>query len=109
LGRIIVETDIFKNDWKRLELSEDDKRDLDITLFLNPKAGVVIKNTGGARKLRIEAHGHGKSGGARIIYVDFAVKEKIYLLVAYAKTEKEDLEESEKKAVKQWIGRIANE
>ena len=37
----------------------------------------------------------GKSGSVRVIYVDFEVYEKIYLLTAYAKNEKENLSDDE--------------
>ena len=75
----------------------------------NPKAGAVIAHTNGARKIRITAKGHGKSGGARVIYVDFVVKEKIFFLDVYAKGEKLDLDEKEKKAIGETIRRIENE
>lgn len=34
----------------------------------NPEAGVVIKGTGGLRKMRIALQGRGKRGGGRVIY-----------------------------------------
>ena len=45
----------------------------------------------------------GKSGGVRVIYVDFEVYEKIYLLTAYTKNEKDDLTKKERSEIKQLI------
>ena len=67
----------------------------------DPKsAGDVIPGTGGLRKIRMAAKGHGKRGGARVIYVDIEVKESIYLLNVYGKNEKKDLTPAEKNALK---------
>ena len=45
----------------------------------------------------------GKSGGVRVIYVDFEVYEKIYLLTAYTKNEKDNLTKKERSEIKQLI------
>lgn len=45
----------------------------------------------------------GKSSGVRVIYVDFEVYEKIYLLTAYTKNEKENLTKKERSEIKQLI------
>jgi len=99
----------FDEYWDELGLTDEDRRELELILLGNPQAGAVIQRTGGARKIRIQAKGHGKSGGARVIYVDFIVKKKIYFLDIYAKGEKVDLEEDEKKAIKKLIRRLENE
>ena len=56
--------------------------------------------TGGLRKIRIPIEQHGTRGGGRVIYVDIEVKETIYFINVYAKNEKDDLTEDEKKAFK---------
>jgi hypothetical protein len=53
--------------------------------------GKIIKGSGGLRKLRWSAKGHGKSGGVRIIYYWFTTHDTILLLFAYAKNERDDL------------------
>ena len=50
-----------------------------------------MRGTGGVRKMRFAFEHRGKSGSIRIIYVDFEVYEKIYLITAYPKNEKENL------------------
>lgn len=49
------------------------------------------------------AKGHGKRGGARVIYYYFTSESHIALLLAYAKNEAEDLSAAQKKLLKQII------
>lgn len=51
----------------------------------------------------------GKRGGARVIYVDIEVKECIYLLNVYAKNEKNDLTEKEKKVLMKLVAVLKEE
>ena len=107
--REFICTTVFDKYWLALGLTDDDQRELESRLLENPQAGSVISHTNGARKIRIEAKGHGKRGGARVIYVDFFVQEEIYFLDVYGKGEKVDLEETEKKAISGLIRRLKNE
>lgn len=61
--RTVVETPTFSRQADKL-FSEDDKRELIDLLAASPMAGVEIPVTGGVRKLRFAAAGHGKRGGA---------------------------------------------
>lgn len=45
----------------------------------------------------------GKSGSVRIIYVDFEVYEKIFLITAYPKSEKDNLTDAERNEIRQMI------
>ncbi|MGF6091017.1 type II toxin-antitoxin system RelE/ParE family toxin [Pseudomonas sp. 18173] len=69
-------------------------------LVLNPSAGDVIEGTGGIRKMRVAAKGHGKRGGARVIYYHFVSASQIALLMIYPKNEQQDLTADERKALK---------
>ncbi|MBO5088720.1 MAG: type II toxin-antitoxin system RelE/ParE family toxin [Lachnospiraceae bacterium] len=51
----------------------------------------------------------GKRGGARVIYVDIEVKATIYFINVYAKDEKDDLTEEEKKAFKTVVAFLKEE
>jgi len=77
-------------------------------LLENPRRGAVIANTDGARKARISnpLEKRGKSGSFRYIYTYFEEVEVIYLLVFYSKNEKDDLTDTEEKAIKKLIGEI---
>lgn len=103
MKRSFVELPIFKSRWEALGLNEEDLLRLQIELLADPKVGDVMQGTGGVRKMRFAFEHRGKSGGVRVIYVDFEVYEKIYLLTAYTKNEKDNLTKKERSEIKQLI------
>lgn len=103
MKRSFIELPIFKSRWEALGLNEEDLLRLQIELLADPKAGDVMQGTGGVRKMRFAFEHRGKSGGVRVIYVDFEMYEKIYLLTAYTKNEKENLTKKERSEIKQLI------
>lgn len=109
MTREFVYTAPFSKCWKAMGLNEENLRDLERALLENPQEGDVIEGTGGARKLRIKLGTHGKSGGARVIYLDVFEKEKLYFLFAYPKNVQENLTADQKKAIKNIIEEIKKE
>jgi hypothetical protein len=107
--REFVSTNDFDRYWEALGLNDDDLCALQNKVLNNPLTGDLIQHTGGARKLRVAAKGHGKRGGARVIYVDILVHEKIYLLTAYPKDKKDDLSPEEKKSISILIKTLKDE
>jgi len=107
--REFVEVELFTTLWDALGLNDDDLKELQEFLLENPAVGAVIQGTGGARKVRIALQGKGKSGGGRVIYVDFTVSERIYLLMVYPKSKQGTLSDQQKKAVRYLIGEIRKE
>lgn len=103
MTRTFVELPIFRSRWKELGLNDDDLRRLQEELLADPKIGAVMKGTGGVRKMRFAFEQRGKSGSLRIIYVDFEVYEKIFLITAYPKSEKDNLSDSERNEIRQMI------
>ena len=85
-----VETSIFTKLIKELMIDED-YRKLQIALILRPEQGVLIKKSGGLRKIRWTTKGTGKRGGIRIIYYWDKGDESFYMLFAYPKTKQDDL------------------
>ena len=96
---IFIETPVFTRQIIAL-VDDDDYAELQRELANNPEAGDVIAGTGGLRKIRMAAKGHGKRGGARVIYYYFSCASQIALLLAYAKNEAENLTTAQKKALK---------
>ena len=90
----------FLAKWKHMGLNDDDMRRLEQELLENPKVGPVMQGTGGVRKMRFAFENRGKSGSVRVIYVDFEVYEKIYLVDTYQKSGKENLTREERNAIK---------
>ena len=72
-------------------------------MLLDPKTGAVLKGTGGIRKTRFAFEHRGKSGSIRVIYIDFEVYEKIYLLTAYPKNEKDNLTKAERNELRELV------
>ncbi len=103
MKRTFVELPIFSARWKDLGLDDKDLLRLQTELLANPKVGAVMRGTGGVRKMRFSFEDRGKSGSARVIYVDFEVHEKIYLITAYQKNEKDNLSPSECSELKQMV------
>ena len=84
-------------------LDDCDLKRLQEELFADPKVGAVMRGSGGVRKMRFAFEQKGKSGSVRVIYVDFEVYEKIFLITAYPKNEKDNLTDSERNEIKQMI------
>lgn len=72
-------------------MSDEEYRLSQAQLVDKPDAGKIIQGSGGLRKLRWSAGGHGKRGGVRIIYYWIVARETILLIFAYAKNERDDL------------------
>lgn len=99
---IFVETRAFSRQVMSL-LPDDDYREVQEHLTDHPDAGVIIQGTGGIRKLRWASHGHGKSGGVRIIYYWAVAKDRILLLFMYPKSESDDLSSEERKVLRRIV------
>lgn len=99
---ILVETKAFTARVGEL-LTEEQYRTLQIELVQRPTAGSVIPGTGGLRKLRWAVQGRGKRGGTRIIYFWQTAADRILLLFVFAKNERDDLNESQRRALKKIV------
>lgn len=87
---IFVETPVFEQQINDL-LSHDEYLAFQKMLAGNPTAGDVIKGSGGLRKIRWSLKGAGKRGGIRVIYYHVTAAFQIRLLLAYKKSEQDDL------------------
>lgn len=96
----------FEKCWKSIGLNDNDLKRLQSELLLNSQENPVIQGTGGLRKVRFAIKNRGKSGSIRVVYVDFAVYEAIYLISAYPKNEKDNLSKAERNAIKVLIEKL---
>ncbi|QXI39503.1 type II toxin-antitoxin system RelE/ParE family toxin [Pseudomonas xantholysinigenes] len=96
---LFTETAIFTKRVQEL-LDDESYRLLQVRLLMCPDAGDTIEGTGGLRKIRIAAKGHGKRGGARVIYYHFVSASHIAMLYIYPKNEQPDLNAEQRKALK---------
>ncbi len=86
----VVETPAYLSKAQRL-MTEAELAEVVDTIAAAPRAGVVIKGTGGLRKVRIGLEGRGKRGGGRIIYWFHSEAHPAVLLWVFAKNEADDL------------------
>lgn len=87
---VIFETPTFTRQITAL-MADDEYAEFQAELVERPEMGVRIPGGGGLRKVRIAAKGHGKRGGARVIYYWAVSENQIFMLLAYAKKEQENL------------------
>jgi mRNA-degrading endonuclease RelE of RelBE toxin-antitoxin system len=87
---VTVETHVFTARISAL-LSDDEYALLQEELVARPGAGSLIRGTGGLRKIRWMGKGRGKRGGVRIIYYWHVPGDRLLMLLAYAKSEQDDL------------------
>jgi hypothetical protein len=107
--REFVETGFFQKCWNALGLTDAELRELQTELMENPAAGSVMQGTGGAQKVRLAFPGAGKSSNARIIYVDLISKERVFLLMAYPKSQQDNLTEEQKRTIKELVKQLQTE
>jgi len=108
MTREFVHTKIFEKAWSSIGCTDDELSATQVIICSNPKVGDVITGTGGLRKMRIPLGETGKSGGARVLYVDFEKYELSYLVYAYSKNERANISAAEKVAFKKIITDIEN-
>ena len=109
MTRSFIELPLFRSKWVDIGLNDADLRRLQVELLADPKVGAVMQGTGGVRKMRFAFEHQGKSGGIRVIYIDFEVYEKIYLLTAYTKNEKDNLSKEERNEIRKLITVLENQ
>jgi hypothetical protein len=92
----VAETAPFIRQAARL-WTDDDRNAFVDYIAANPDAGDIIPDTGGLRKVRWGRAGIGKRGGVRIVYFYHDDSMPLYLLLIYAKTERENWTTDEKR------------
>lgn len=97
-----VETPVFTNSLRGL-LSAEEFRQVQVALLLRPEQGVLIRGSGGLRKLRWGAAGRGKRGGLRLIYFWEASEEFFYMLYVYPKNVQDALTGTQVRALRHLV------
>lgn len=86
----VVETPTFLKSAEKL-WTEQDRVEFVNWIASHPKAGDVIPESGGLRKVRWTRQGSGTRGGVRVIYFNVLEDGKIWLLIVYAKSKFDNL------------------
>ena len=100
MKRVFIEAKDFQKKLDSLNVA-DLLRNIQESITKDPAVGVLVKGTGGLRKLRMGTKGKGKSGGIRVFYLDIPTKEKCYLLFALEKSESDNISDEEKNKLKE--------
>jgi mRNA-degrading endonuclease RelE of RelBE toxin-antitoxin system len=105
---LFVELASFTDDWADLKLGDDELRALEDEIAHNPTRAPVVQSAGGVRKIRRPdpVTGRGKSGGYRVLYAFLPVHGTVLLIAAWPKSEREDLDRDDYKAIGRTIARI---
>lgn len=101
----VVETSLFIRFAEGLLTADERERLIDY-IARNPEAGDLIKDTGGARKVRWARGASGKSGGVRSIYYYHDQDVPLFLLTIYGKGDKANLSAADKAAIHRVIDGI---
>lgn len=101
----VVETDEFLRQAKAV-FSTAEADALKTFLAYDPTAGVVMRGTGGVRKLRWATRGRGKRGGARVIYYFHSAALPVFLFAVYVKAAKKDLTEAQRNELRNIVAGI---
>lgn len=97
-----IETSIFTRQVQSL-LTDDEYRQLQMALAVQPGLGVIIPQSGGLRKVRWAMTGRGKRGGVRAIYYWVVAQDKILMLFMYSKNEQDDLTQQQLKVLREIV------
>jgi len=92
--RTVVELATFQKQAARV-WNEDERTAFIDWIAANPEAGDVVPGAQGVRKVRWARAGSGKSGGARVIYVNQVGLQQVWLLAVYAKAERANMAANE--------------
>lgn len=90
-------------------LTDAEMKEVEDELLANPRAGVVMANTSGVRKIRAAQGQRGKSGSARVAYLYVEEQATVYFIIAFPKNVQGNLTDAQKKQVRAMVAQIRNE
>lgn len=99
---VIIETSVFTRQVREL-LSDEEYRQMQLALILQPGIGSLIPGSGGLRKMRWTLNDRGKRGGVRVIYFWAVSFEQVLLLFIHAKNEIDNLTPDQIKVLRKII------
>jgi len=104
----VVETVTYQRKAEKL-LTTEEQSSLITMLATDPECGVLVKGTGGVRKVRFATGGRGKSGSVRVVYFFHDLQMPLFLLTVFAKNKKANLSQAERNALKKLTANLVRE
>lgn len=92
----VCETFAFRSAAKDAGMTRDEVDAFTDIVAADPRAGDMMEETGGCRKVRFARRGTGKSGGYRVITYFGGANLPVFLLTAFGKGEKSNLTKAER-------------
>jgi hypothetical protein len=86
----VAETPAFSRLWPDY-WTEQELGEFCAWIATNPLSGDVVPGTGGIRKVRWSRPGSGKRGGVRVVYYNRLSEGRVWLLLIYAKSARDNL------------------
>jgi hypothetical protein len=90
----VIETRAFLAAAEAAGMTDEERERAVVEIAENPRAGDLVKGTGGCRKVRVA--GRGKSGGYRVITYFGGDDIPVFLVTVFSKGERADLSQSER-------------
>jgi hypothetical protein len=90
-------------------LNDEEVHAVENQLLANPAAGVILRDTGGVRKLRAALENRGKRGSVRIVYYYHRQRDTIYFILAFAKNVQASLTPAQRRIVRELVAAIEAE
>jgi hypothetical protein len=95
----VIETRAFLTAAATAGMTDEERERTVVEIAENPRAGDLVKDTGGCRKVRVAGRGKGKSGGYRVITYFGGDEIPVFLLTVFSKGERADLTQDERNAL----------
>jgi hypothetical protein len=92
----VVETPSYLTAAKDAGMTDAVRQAVVDALAKDPDQGIVIKGTGGFRKVRVAAEGKGKSGSFRVVWFFSGPSIPIFLITVFAKNDADNLTQAER-------------
>lgn len=90
-------------------MSEDEHAVIVASVAREPDQGVVMPETGGARKVRFAGRGKGKSGGYRLIFYPAPPDVPVLMLALINKGERANLSKAERNELRKELAGYVND
>jgi hypothetical protein len=107
---VFIESQSFTRRLRQLagDLSDEVLLAMQNDLLQDPERGEIVRGLGGIRKARIAnpARGKGTRGGYRYMHLYLARRDHIHLLFLLDKNEQEDMDEKQRKALRQMVAEL---
>ena len=105
----VIETPDYLSDAKSAGMNDSEREAVIMMLATNPRAGVEVPGTGGARKIRVAGRGKGKSGGYRVITFYTGRDIPVFLLNVFSKGDRVDLSQAERNELRKELAGLAED